>query len=86
MKEEDDKSTKDQLKDLKRPANRRSFMKNAPAAAGTASIAGGLLSSGFSLFGQEGESGGGGSLNPGDTAMLRFAAAAETLETDFWVQ
>src|SRR5206468_6017120 len=25
-------------------------------------------------------------LNKGDAAMLRFAAAVETLETDFWIQ
>ncbi len=27
-----------------------------------------------------------GGLTPGDAALLRFAAAAEILETDFWVQ
>src|SRR5207245_5474268 len=27
-----------------------------------------------------------GRLTPGDAALLRFAAAAEILETDFWVQ
>jgi hypothetical protein len=71
------------LKDLKARANRRSFMK---AAVGTASVSGGLLSNSLSLFGEEEEGESNGTLTKGDAAMLRFAAAAEILETDFWVQ
>ncbi len=78
---------KEQLNDSKRPANRRSFIKKGLAAAGTASVAGGLLANGLSLFGQEeGEEEYGGSITKGDAAMLRFAAAAEILEADFWIQ
>jgi hypothetical protein len=53
-------------------------------AAGTASVVGGLLGNGLALFGQEDESGG--TLTQGDAALLRFAAAAEILETDLWTQ
>lgn len=67
-------------------ADRRRFLKSGLVAAGTASVAGGLLANGLTLFGEEHEDEGGCSLNPGDAAMLRFAAVAETLETDFWVQ
>jgi len=78
---------KEQRNDSKRPANRRSFIKKGLAAAGTASVAGGLLANGLSLFGQEeGQQEDSGSITKGDAAMIRFAAAAETLETDFWVQ
>ena len=70
----------------KGPANRRSFMKRGLAAAGTASVAGGLFSNGMVLFGQEQDEESGAPLTRGDAAMLRFAAAAEILETDFWVQ
>ena len=37
-------------------------------------------------FGKEGPEEKSGRLIPGDAALLRFAAAAEILETDFWVQ
>ncbi len=64
-------------------ANRRSFMK----AAGAASVAGGLLASSVSLFGEEeDDDDSSGRLTKGDAAILRFAAAAEILETDLWVQ
>ena len=38
---------------------------------------------GWSFFAEDEKSG---RLTPGDAALLRFAAAAEILETDFWVQ
>lgn len=55
-------------------ANRRWFMKKAIATAGAAS-AGVRLSAGSS-----------GKITKGDAALLSFAAAAEILESDFWVQ
>jgi hypothetical protein len=64
---------------LKRRTNRRSFVKKGLAAAGTATVGAGLLSNTLSV-----EASGG--LTPGDAALLRFAAAAEILESDFWVQ
>jgi hypothetical protein len=67
------------LNGLKRRTNRRSFVKKGLAAAGTATVGAGLLSDTLSV-----EASGG--LTPGDAALLRFAAAAEILETDFWVQ
>jgi hypothetical protein len=56
-------------------ANRRWFLKKALATAG-ATTAGGYL-----LADDDGRR-----LSKGDAAMLRFAAAAEILEADFWIQ
>jgi hypothetical protein len=67
---------------LKRPVNRRSFMKNGAIAAGAATVGAGLLSHGLAAFGQESS----GSLNSGDIAILRFLAAAELIESDLWEQ
>jgi hypothetical protein len=63
---------------------RRSFLKKGLAAGATsAGIA--LLAHSSSVLAQ-GREEGSGALTKGDAAMLRFAAAAEILETDFWVQ
>ena len=67
-------------------ANRRKFLKNGMMAAGATTVCAGLLASRPPLFGQEGPEEKSGRLTPGDAALLRFAAAAEILETDFWVQ
>src|SRR6266478_6907283 len=72
---------------MKIATNRRSFLKNGLAAAGGATAGMGLLtesSSALSLDGPDDDRGG--HLTRGDAALLRFAAAAEILETDFWVQ
>jgi Ferritin-like domain len=66
------------------PINRRSFVKNGLTAAGLATAGVGLLANGSSVFAEEEERSG--HLTRGDAALLRFAAAAEILETDFWVQ
>ncbi|HSC45568.1 MAG TPA: ferritin-like domain-containing protein [Candidatus Acidoferrum sp.] len=63
-------------------SNRRSFLKHS-AVAGAATVGAGLLSAGSPVFADEEKSG---RLTRGDAALLRFAAAAEILETDFWVQ
>ena len=55
-------------------ASRRGFLKNSLAGAGTAGAA--------KLFADDHSS----RPNKGDAALLRFAAAAEILETDFWTQ
>ncbi len=68
------------LNGFKRPINRRSFVKGGLTIAGAATMGAGLLTRTSSVFAQ------GGSLSAGDAALLRFAAAAEILETDFWVQ
>ena len=66
-----------QPKHLENPTNRRSFIKKGLTAAGAATA-------GARLFaGREEHSG---RLTKGDAAILRFLAAAEILETDFWVQ
>src|ERR1700745_1205733 len=65
-------------------ANRRSFLKK--SVAGAAAVGAGLLARPVPAFAREGPEEKSGRLTPGDAAMLRFAAAAEILETDFWVQ
>jgi Ferritin-like domain len=63
--------------------DRRSFV--GLTVAGLATAGAGLLSStSLALADEKGERGG--RLSRGDAALLRFAAAAEILETDFWVQ
>src|SRR5436305_3523836 len=77
---------KDTLKDVHNAVDRRSFLKKGATTAGAAAM-GTALSSGNPLaFADEGPEEHGGRLTKGDAALLRFAAAAEILETDFWVQ
>jgi hypothetical protein len=64
---------------LNNRANRRSFLRGGLAAAGAA-VAGSKLLAANTMSTQSG------SLNAGDTAILRFHAALEILESDFWVQ
>jgi hypothetical protein len=66
---------------MRTAVNRRSFMKNGLTAAGV-----GLLVNGSPVFADDDHEEHGGRLTRGDAALLRFAAAAEILETDFWVQ
>jgi hypothetical protein len=74
---------------MKGETNRRSFLKSG-LSAGVATVGAGFLGA-DTLLAQEGPEGKNdndesGQLTRGDAAMLRFAAAAEILETDFWVQ
>ncbi len=64
---------------LQRRVNRRSFLKHGALTAGAVTVGAGLLADGSPVFGS-------GGLTKGDAALLRFAAAAEILESDFWVQ
>jgi hypothetical protein len=66
---------------FKRPVDRRSFMKSGLLAGGAAAVGAGLLANGTSARAQER-----GRLNEGDTAILRFLAAAELIEADLWTQ
>src|SRR5881409_1851582 len=75
---------KNQRRRFKR-LRRRSFLQGI-GVAGAASVGAGLLAQTSSAFAQEGPEEKSGRLTPGDAALLRFAAAAEILETDFWVQ
>src|SRR5438105_1970389 len=69
----------ERVKPRKSSISRRSFLgKSLAVGAGTIGGAGLLTSI------RTAEANGG--LTPGDAALLRFAAAAEILETDFWVQ
>jgi hypothetical protein len=70
---------------LTRPANRRSFLKGGILAGGAAATMGaGLFSGGTSAFGEDNDKDRG--LTKGDIAILRFLAAAESIESDLWVQ
>jgi hypothetical protein len=71
---------------MKSEINRRTFMKNGLSAAGVATAGVGLLANGPSLLAESDPTERNGRLSRGDAALLRFAAAAEILETDFWVQ
>jgi hypothetical protein len=65
---------------FKRPVDRRSFMKGGLLAGGAA-VGAGLLANGTTARAQQH-----GRLNEGDTAILRFLAAAELIESDLWTQ
>ena len=74
---------------FKKKSNRRSFLKNGIVAAGVATVGAGLAASGVSTFGAQNSQFGAqnsGRLTPGDTAILRFLAAAELIESDLWIQ
>jgi hypothetical protein len=73
----------DMWSNMRTTFNRRSFMKNGLTTAGI-----GLLANNSSVFADDDHDHDehGGRLTRGDAALLRFAAAAEILETDFWVQ
>src|ERR1700693_4296639 len=71
---------------MKGAINRRSFVKKGLTAAGVATVGTGLLADSSFVLAGEGPEEHSGRLTPGDAALLRFAAAAEILETDFWVQ
>src|SRR5438067_2986312 len=71
--------SEERVKRSRRFISRRSFLgKSLAVGAGTIGGAGLLTST------RNADASGG--LTPGDAALLRFAAAAEILETDFWVQ
>jgi hypothetical protein len=65
---------------MSKSINRRSFVRNGLTIAGATTMGAGLLTHSSPLLAQ------GSALSTGDAAMLRFAAAAEILETDLWVQ
>jgi hypothetical protein len=76
----------EQIDKLKGAINRRSFVKNGLTAAGLATAGVTLLSGPSSVLADDEKGERSGHLSRGDAALLRFAAAAEILETDFWVQ
>lgn len=70
-------------KSMEASLDRRSFLRNSAVFGLTTAVGAGLLENAPSA---QGENTASGSLTSGDAALLRFAAAAEILETDFWVQ
>jgi hypothetical protein len=72
------------VSNMKRPVDRRSFMKSGLLAGGAATIGVGLLAEETPAWAEYGESGS--RLNAGDIAILRFLAAAELIEADLWTQ
>jgi hypothetical protein len=80
----------DLMNGVKAPLNRRSFVKQGLIVAGAATVGSSLLNS--SLLAETARQEHtrsltrNGSLNNGDAALLRFVAALETLEADFWIQ
>ena len=74
---------KNLLDGLSVPLNRRTFTKKSLMAASVATLAPSLLKG---KEAQESTATTSSTLSAGDAALLRFAAAAEILESDFWVQ
>src|SRR5438105_6720191 len=72
------------LSPARRALPRRTFLYRMGLGAVALAPGAALLNSASKAFGDEEESAS--TLTPGDAALLRFAAAAEILETDFWVQ
>jgi len=72
---------------MKGAINRRSFLRNGLTAAGAAASGAAFLSDSHSLFADDDDRDNRDRrISRGDAALLRFAAAVEILETDFWVQ
>jgi len=73
-----EENVEERVKPLKRSVSRRTFLgKSFAFGAGTIGV--GLLTGPRTAEAR-------GGLTPGDAALLRFAAAAEILEADFWIQ
>jgi hypothetical protein len=70
---------------MKTETSRRRLLKSGLSMAGAAAVAAGTFTPASDLF-ADSDSDRSGRLSRGDAALLRFAAAAEILETDFWVQ
>ena len=66
------------IKPRKRYISRRSFLSN------TIALGAGTMGAGLLASIRTAEASGG--LSPGDAALLRFPAALETIEADFWIQ
>ena len=78
----------DLLNGSNKSANRRSFLKKGIATGVTTVVGGAFLGGGVPAFADDENARvqKGTKLTKGDAALLRFAAAAEILETDFWIQ
>ena len=65
---------------------RRSFLRRLGLGAALLAPGTGLIGSASEAFGDHEHDHGHGGITEGDAALLRFAAAAEILEADFWIQ
>src|SRR5579862_1603958 len=72
-----DRNTSKPSNGLRNALSRRSFLRKGMAGAGTVAIVGGVLPNTAKASG---------GLTPNDAALLRFPAALEILEADFWIQ
>lgn len=72
----------DSISPTRKTSNRRSFLKRSMIAGAATAVGSSLLARGVPAFAQESSA----PLNSGDIALLRFAAAAELIESDLWVQ
>ncbi|HMJ25984.1 MAG TPA: hypothetical protein VK475_09160 [Pyrinomonadaceae bacterium] len=70
--------------DLRRPANRRMFLRNGMIAAGAAGIGAAVLPGSSSSFERNDDDKS--PITKGDIAILRFLQALETVEADLWLQ
>ncbi len=68
-----------------RSRSRRAFLKTG-LAAGTTGVGMSLLAENPAVLARDDDEDRRGGISRGDAALLRFAAAAETLEADFWIQ
>jgi hypothetical protein len=68
----------------KRPANRRSFLRNGVFGLGATAIATGQLPAALPTFGDEDQDGE--AVTHGDIAVLTFLSALEQVEADLWIQ
>jgi hypothetical protein len=67
---------------MNRTVDRRSLLKNGALAGGAVAIGAGMIAGESGAFAQNRD----GRLTRGDTAILRFLAAAELIESDLWTQ
>jgi hypothetical protein len=73
-----EENLEERVKPSESSINRRSFLRKSLA------VGAGTVGAGFFINTRTAKASGG--LTPGDAALLRFAAAAELLEADFWIQ
>jgi Ferritin-like domain len=77
---------KDMWSSMKAAIDRRSFVKNGLTAAAIATTGIGLMTNNSAVLADEEAAASSAPLTRGDAALLRFAAAAEIIEADFWQQ
>jgi Ferritin-like domain len=77
---------KDMWSSMKTAIDRRSFVKNGLTAAAIATTGIGLMTNNSAVLADEEAAASSAPLTRGDAALLRFAAAAEIIEADFWQQ